>query len=157
MRIVSNSFKLSNNNQLHIPSKYTCDGANINPHLVWSDVPAGAQSFVLMIDDPDAPSEVWCHVLIYNIPATVHEIGEGALTTMKWNLGYNSWDKREYGGPCPPSGVHRYIFHLYALDRMLDESATRKWNRVSFLRYIQEEHPEQLIDTAEMIAVYQRN
>ena len=153
MRIVSNSFKLSSNHQLHIPSKYTCDGDNINPHLVWSDVPTDVQSFVLMIDDPDAPSEVWCHVLIYNIPAHIREIGEGALAAMKWNMGYNSWDKREYGGPCPPNGVHRYIFHLYALDHMLDES--RKWDRISFLQYIQE-HPEQLIATTEMMAVYQR-
>ncbi len=154
MKITSNSFQPNKKNQLQIPAKFTCDSENINPHLVWTNFPANTASFALMIDDPDAPAGIWCHVLIYNIPANVSEIAEGALTNMQWNLGYNSWNKREYGGPCPPSGVHRYVFHIYAFDRMLDES--RKWDRMSFLRYIQDEHPEQLLDEAELVATYQR-
>jgi Raf kinase inhibitor-like YbhB/YbcL family protein len=157
MKITSNSFTQSSDNTLQIPPKFTCDGENINPHLAWSDIPPGTKSFALMIDDPDASAGIWCHVLIYNIPPNVNEIAEGFLANMQWNLGYNSWNKREYGGPCPPSGVHHYVFHLYAFDRMLEESPTRKWDRISFLRYIQEEHPEQLLDTAEFIATYRRN
>ena len=102
-----------------IPSKYTCQGEDVNPELVIEDVPEGTKSLVLIMDDPDAPMGTWDHWVVWNIPPNVTVIGEdnvppGAI------IGKNSWGKNEYGGPCPPSGVHRYFFKLYALDTELD-------------------------------------
>lgn len=99
-----------------IPPAHTCDGANSIPPLDISDVPASAKSLALVMDDPDAPMGTWDHWLVWNIPATTRKITgqpEGVP-------GKNSWGRTDYGGPCPPSGVHRYFFRLYALDTMLD-------------------------------------
>lgn len=103
-----------------IPSTYTCDGANISPPLNWTDVPQGTRSFVLICDDPDAPVETWVHWVLFNIPANVDQLEE-ALTTLPAGAssGMTSFKKLSYGGPCPPSGTHRYFFKLYALDAAL--------------------------------------
>ena len=108
----------------NIPSRHTCDGPDLSPPLVFSGVPAGAGSLALVCDDPDAPGGVWDHFVLYNLsPATpglpegLHEAPaypDGSLS------GRNSWGRCGYGGPCPPSGVHRYFFTLYALAGMLD-------------------------------------
>jgi len=110
-----------------IPVKYSCDGENISPPLAWSDPPEGTQSFVLINDDPDAPVGVWIHWVLYNIPGdsrglneaipAQEELGDGS------QHGENSWGRRDYGGPCPPSGTHRYFFKLYALDIVLELGA----------------------------------
>ncbi|HOO40687.1 MAG TPA: YbhB/YbcL family Raf kinase inhibitor-like protein [Syntrophales bacterium] len=106
-----------------IPSKYTCDGKDISPPLAWKDVPDGTKSFALISDDPDAPMGTWVHWVIYNIPPDVTELEENIPREKEFKNGIvqgtNSWPKIGYGGPCPPSGTHRYYFKLYALDTML--------------------------------------
>ena len=95
-----------------IPSKYTADGANISPPLVWSGVPEGTKSLALINDDPDAPIGNWVHWLIKDIPPDTTEIKEGKTVgiEVKNNFGFV-----KYGGPAPPSGTHRYFFKLYAI------------------------------------------
>jgi Raf kinase inhibitor-like YbhB/YbcL family protein len=106
-----------------IPSKYTCDGENISPPLSWKNAPAETKSFALLIDDPDAPAGDWVHWIIYNIPAAIHELKEGAsskkLLPKEAIEGITDFRKTGYGGPCPPSGIHRYFFKLYALSTAL--------------------------------------
>ena len=101
-----------------IPKKYTCDGDDISPPLQISDVPENTKSLALIMDDPDAPVGVWDHWIAFNIPASISQINEGEEP--QGTPGKNSWGRTVYGGPCPPSGTHRYFFKLYALDTMLD-------------------------------------
>lgn len=130
MKLISPAF--SHNEA--IPMQYTCDGANISPALAWSDAPDETQSFVLIVDDPDAATlrslgeigarKPWVHWILFNIPATVEYIVEnqGAageeVAFMQGSTDFNSMHK--WGGPCPPHGTHHYHFTLYALDTMLD-------------------------------------
>ncbi len=110
-----------------IPARYSCDGENVSPSLAWTDPPAGTKSFALIMDDPDAPLDTWTHWVIYNIPTAAlglpesipagDQLPDGSLH------GMNSWKETGYGGPCPPSGTHRYFFKLYALDTVLDLEA----------------------------------
>ncbi|MBI2140478.1 YbhB/YbcL family Raf kinase inhibitor-like protein [Candidatus Woesearchaeota archaeon] len=95
-----------------IPSRYTCQGENINPQLGWAGPPAGTKSFALIVDDPDAPMGTWVHWLVKDIPPETEEIKEDSVPG---NEVMNSFGKKEWGGPCPPSGTHRYFFKLYAL------------------------------------------
>jgi Raf kinase inhibitor-like YbhB/YbcL family protein len=112
MKISSNAFGQGG----LIPVKYTCEGQDINPQLDIADVPEGTQSLALIVDDPDAPMGVWVHWVVYDIPV-VERIEENSVPGMQ---GTNNFKRQEYGGPCPPSGTHRYYFKLYALDRKLD-------------------------------------
>jgi Raf kinase inhibitor-like YbhB/YbcL family protein len=114
MKITSSAFQEGAN----IPPKFTCDGADTNPPLQIADVPAGAKSLALIIDDPDAPSGLFTHWAVWNIPPQASAIGEGS--TPKGVEGTNDFGKSGYGGPCPPSGAHRYYFKVLALDRELD-------------------------------------
>lgn len=114
-----------------IPRKYSCDGDDVSPPLAWSDVPAGARSLALICDDPDAPVGTWVHWVVFNLPPTVMGLSEGvpAQKAAAGGMhGANSWRRLGYGGPCPPSGTHRYFFKLYALDTTLalDNTATAK-------------------------------
>lgn len=102
-----------------IPSKYTCDGEDINPPLAIAGVPPGAKSLALVMDDPDAPMGTWVHWLVWNISTKTMQIEENSVPDNSTE-GKNSWGKSEYGGPCPPFGVHRYFFKLYALDTKLN-------------------------------------
>jgi len=109
-----------------IPIKYSCDGANASPPLEWN-FPAGeAQSFALIVDDPDAPGRTWVHWVIYNIPGTSARLPEGVPPEAELangvNLGVNSSGELGYAGPCPPGATHRYFFRLYALDSVLDSA-----------------------------------
>ena len=97
-----------------IPSVFTCDGRDVSPHLAWEDVPKGTKSFALIVDDPDAPTGTWVHWFMCNIPPNVREILEGSSPPGALQV-KNDFGKEGYGGPCPPSGVHRYFFKLYAL------------------------------------------
>jgi Raf kinase inhibitor-like YbhB/YbcL family protein len=103
-----------------ISAKYTCDGENVSPPLAWSGVPEAAKSLALVADDPDAPGGTWTHWVIYEIPATEKGLAENvpARDTLDGGArqGKNDFKKTGYGGPCPPSGTHRYFFKLYALD-----------------------------------------
>lgn len=107
-----------------IPARYSCDGRDISPPLEWKDVPAGAKSLALISDDPDAPARTWVHWVIYNIPPDVKKFEEDMPREKEFKNGMrqgnNDWSKIGYGGPCPPSGTHRYYFKLYALDAVLD-------------------------------------
>lgn len=109
-----------------IPSKYTCDGKNISPPLQWSGVPENAKSIAFIVDDPDAPMGVWVHWIIYNIPPTINHLEENISYDKKLKdgaiQGINDFRKNGYGGPCPPSGTHRYYFKIYALDLILEEN-----------------------------------
>jgi Raf kinase inhibitor-like YbhB/YbcL family protein len=108
LKIDSPAFK----NEEPIPSKYTCEGENISPPLTIHDIPQGAKSLALIVEDPDAPNGTFDHWLLWNIPVT-HELEE---KTNIGTSGINGFGKTGYGGPCPPSGTHRYFFRVYALD-----------------------------------------
>lgn len=105
-------------NEGAIPSKFTCDGANINPELTFSGVPSDTKSLVLVVDDPDAPSGTWTHWTVWNIDHETTEIGENTVPEGAIQ-GTTSDGSQGYHGPCPPSGTHRYFFKVYALDTIL--------------------------------------
>ncbi|HLC65665.1 MAG TPA: YbhB/YbcL family Raf kinase inhibitor-like protein [Candidatus Nanoarchaeia archaeon] len=105
-----------------IPAKYTCRGQDINPQLDILGVPKNAKSLVLIVDDPDAPMGMWVHWVVWNIPI-VTSIKENSIPGVQ---GMNDFGKKDYGGPCPPSGTHRYFFKLYALDTTLTLREGRK-------------------------------
>jgi Raf kinase inhibitor-like YbhB/YbcL family protein len=114
-----------------IPSKYTCDGADVSPPLRWESVPEGTKSIALISDDPDAPMGTWVHWVIFDLPAEVRELEENIPRDETLpngaTQGTNDFGRIGYGGPCPPGGTHRYFFKIYALDTRLDLAAgTRK-------------------------------
>ena len=98
-----------------IPVRFTCHGEDINPELHISDVPPGTSTLALIVDDPDAPNKTWVHWVVYNIPLT----GKIEQDSIPGEVGPNDFEQDNYGGPCPPSGTHRYFFKLYALDTEL--------------------------------------
>ncbi|MFC2162351.1 YbhB/YbcL family Raf kinase inhibitor-like protein [Candidatus Altiarchaeota archaeon] len=102
-----------------IPAKYTCDGDNVNPALTVEGIPANTRSLVLIVDDPDAPRGTWDHWLLFNIIPGEAIIDEG-IPPKSGKTGINSFRRTSYGGPCPPTGEHRYYFRAYALDTVLD-------------------------------------
>ncbi len=106
-----------------IPSRYTCDGEGLSPTLAWSGLPDSARSLVLIVDDPDAPAGTWVHWVVYDLPPDGKGLPEGVtpgqLNSWGASQGRNSWGRNDWGGPCPPSGTHRYYFKLYALDAEL--------------------------------------
>jgi len=105
-----------------IPVEYTCEGADRSPPLAWQGAPAATRSFVLIVDDPDAPDPAaprmtWVHWLLYNLPASTHSLTAGAGDVpAAARAGTNDFKRTAYGGPCPPIGRHRYLHKLYALD-----------------------------------------
>lgn len=99
-----------------IPVRYACDGDDVSPPLTINKIPAEVKSLALIIEDPDAPGGTWLHWLVWNIPVIKH-ISENEVPG---DQGMNDFGKISYGGPCPPSGVHRYVFKVYALDDLLD-------------------------------------
>jgi Raf kinase inhibitor-like YbhB/YbcL family protein len=120
MKITSSAFQEGGN----IPSKFTCDGGDTGPPLQIADVPSGAKSLALIMDDPDAPSGLFTHWMVWNISPQTNVIAEGS--TPKGARGTNDFGKSSYGGPCPPSGTHRYYFKIFAIDRELDLAAGAK-------------------------------
>lgn len=128
MKLESTSF--SNNGS--IPKQYTCDGEDLSPPLSWSEPPAETKSFVLICDDPDAPFGTFVHWVLYNLPPETRQLSENMSRNAEFSNGAvhgkTDFGKLGYGGPCPPSGTHRYFFKLYALDRQLDlgSGATKK-------------------------------
>ena len=136
-----------------IPSKYTCDGANISPPLVFSDVPEGAKGLALLMDDPDVPKSIrpdgmWDHWVVFNIDPATTEIPEGQNPA--GTLGVNTGGNTAYGGPCPPDREHRYFFKLYALDTELTLStgATKA--------QVEQAMQGHIIDQAELMGRYNR-
>lgn len=114
-----------------MPPKYTCDGDNVSPPLKWEGVPEKAKMLALIADDPDAPNGTWTHWLLFNLSASAKELPENIPPENQpasvATHGTNDFKKLGYGGPCPPSGTHRYFFKLYALDveLKLDAGATK--------------------------------
>lgn len=109
MELYSSAFK----NEEFIPKKYSCKGEDVNPELSWENVPEGTKSFALSIKDPDAPIGTFVHWLVYDIDKDLRKIEENSVPGKQVE---NNFGKEDYGGPCPPSGVHRYYFRLHALD-----------------------------------------
>ncbi len=141
-----------------IPSVYTCEGKDISPALSWSGVPAGTKSLALIVSDPDAPDpkapqRIWTHWVLFNLPPTLTSLPEGvqlqALPREAVN-GMNDWDRKGWGGPCPPVGRHRYYFRLSALDTVLD--AARPLNREQ-LEAAMRSH---VLATAELMGTYEK-
>ncbi|TGU74849.1 YbhB/YbcL family Raf kinase inhibitor-like protein [Geomonas terrae] len=119
MRLTSPAFKDNG----RIPARYTCDGDNINPELRIEHVPDGTKSLALVMEDPDAPNGLWVHWILWNMGPRTAELVEQA-EPREVVIGKNSWGHNRYGGPCPPSSTHRYIFRLYALDTTLELAGT---------------------------------
>ncbi len=120
MKIESTAFEPNG----FIPPEYTCDGEDISPSLSWDEPPAGTQSLTLICDDPDAPGKTWVHWVVYNLPPTTRSLSSnipaGDNLAHGGCQGINDFRKVQYGGPCPPGGIHRYFFKIYALDTELD-------------------------------------
>ncbi|WP_031435445.1 YbhB/YbcL family Raf kinase inhibitor-like protein [Methylomarinum vadi] len=141
-----------------IPQRFTCDGEDISPALNWSGVPEGAQSLVLIVDDPDAPDPAapkmtWVHWLLYNLPPTSTGLPEAVAAgdlpagTLQ---GSNDWRRTGYGGPCPPKGRHRYFHKLYALDVVLPD--LKRPSKAELEKAMQ----GHIIDQVQLIGTYQR-
>ena len=115
-----------------IPVEYTCEADDVSPPLAWSGAPEGTETFVLIVDDPDAPGQTFVHWVCFNLSGDatrlvrdvdVADAFAGASVTPQ--EGSNDFNNIGYGGPCPPPGddPHRYVFRLYALDTVLDLGA----------------------------------
>jgi len=119
----------------NIPKQFTCDGGDVSPALSWNDPPAGTRSFVLIMDDPDAPAGTWVHWVIYNLPATARQLPahvprKDQINGGGWQ-GLNDFRMAGYGGPCPPPGnPHRYFFRLYALDNLVTVKPRARRNEI---------------------------
>lgn len=119
MRLTSPAFEDNGK----IPAKYSCDGDNVNPELRVENVPSGTKSLALIMEDPDAPNGLWVHWVVWNIRPNIGVLVERA-EPRESVIGKNSWGHNQYGGPCPPSGTHHYVFRMYALDKTLDLAGT---------------------------------
>ncbi|MCK4500079.1 YbhB/YbcL family Raf kinase inhibitor-like protein, partial [Candidatus Babeliales bacterium] len=112
-----------------LPIDYTCDGKDISPPLSWKNLPKETQSVALLCDDPDAPMGTWIHWILFNISPSITTLTEAVdeATISGAIRGNNSWNRTGFGGACPPTGEHRYIFRIYALDTKLSltEGATK--------------------------------
>lgn len=114
-----------------IPARHSCEGYNISPPLKWSNLPADTVSLAIICEDPDAPSGLWTHWIIFNIPKDTPGLKEKIMpreeVDKKIRQGLNSWGTVGYRGPCPPQGTHHYYFRIFALDTILDlhSSCTR--------------------------------
>lgn len=138
-----------------MPSKYTCDGENLNPPLQFSEVPANAQSLVMLMDDPDVPKDLkpdgmWDHWVIYNMDPHTTEILENA--TPPGAVGLNSGNTQSYYGACPPDRQHRYFFKLYALDTRLEFANPAAVTKQMVIEAMQ----GHIIEGAELIGLYER-
>ncbi len=120
MKLTSTAFEAD----ASIPERYTCEGQDLAPPLQWGEVPAGARSLALVVDDPDAPDPAapqttWVHWVVVDLPPETAGLPEGGALPAGARAGLNDWKRASYGGPCPPIGRHRYFFKLYALDTRL--------------------------------------
>ncbi|MDD5194851.1 MAG: YbhB/YbcL family Raf kinase inhibitor-like protein [Candidatus Omnitrophica bacterium] len=129
-----------------MPKKYTCDGEEINPPLTIEDIPQGAKSLALIVDDPDAPAHTWVHWVVFDIDV-VNRIAENSIPGKQ---GANDSNPRNYGSPCPPSGTHRYFFKIYALDTKLGlKEGIRKQD-------LEEKMKGHILGQAQTVGLYKR-
>jgi Raf kinase inhibitor-like YbhB/YbcL family protein len=142
MKITSPDFK---NSEL-IPKKFTCDGEDVSPGLVIESIPQQAKSLALVVDDPDAPMGTWVHWVVYDMPLS-SRIEQNSTPGKQ---GINDFGRRNYGGPCPPSGTHRYFFKVYALDAMLN--LKEGLNKKGLERFLQ----GHILEKAELVGLYKR-
>ncbi len=136
-----------------IPKKYTCQGEDINPPLKITGVPSGTISLALIMDDPDAPMGTWVHWTVWNIPPVTQSISENVGTIAvegMWSEGLTSFGRSGYGGPCPPSGTHRYFFKLYAIDTTLTLPSTAS------KKALEKAIEGHVLDEAQLIGLYQK-
>jgi Raf kinase inhibitor-like YbhB/YbcL family protein len=134
-----------------IPQKFTCDGDNVSPNLEIRGVPANARTLAFVLDDPDAPSGTFSHWVIWNIPPITDKIVSGSLPVGACE-GLNSLGKIGYVGPCPPSGMHNYIFTLYALDTSIEDLDPSYTDR----KTLHEKLTGHIIATSELIGLYKK-
>jgi len=154
MRLSSTVFQ----NMGPIPSRYTCDDADVSPPLAWDDVPNDTKSFVLIVDDPDAPDpaapkRVYVHWVVYDIPASARALPESATAktlAAGSREGKNDFGHTHYGGPCPPIGRHRYFHKLYALDATLGDRG--KLSKAEVLAAMK----GHVLAEAELVGTYER-
>ncbi len=144
MEVKSNDFE---HNKM-LDAKFTCQGQNISPQLIFENVPEGTKSLALSVVDPDAPGGNFIHWLVYNIPAGIKEIPQGAHPPSGSTEVINDFGKREYGGPCPPLGTHRYFFTVYALDA----DNLQGLSKSNFTNEVK----QHAIETAEIIGLYKK-
>ena len=145
MKLTSSAFE---QNQ-PIPAQYTCDGVNHHPSLTFSQVPEEAQSLALVVEDPDAPTKVFTHWLLYDLPPSTQGIPEREMPS-SGTIGVNDFGTRGYKGPCPPSGMHHYVFKLFALDTRLGlPEGTNKEDVLAKMK-------GHVIATAELAGTYRR-
>lgn len=150
--IRSDTFSLSSKNfqaNQMIPEKFTCDGSDYSPALEWFGAPDKTKSFVLIMDDPDAPIGMWDHWILFNIPSNATKLEENQqVLPHGTKMGNNSWNRGKYGGPCPPDREHRYFFKVYALDCLLNlaEGATKQ--------EIESAMKGHILASAELIGIY---
>ncbi|MFN8243685.1 MAG: YbhB/YbcL family Raf kinase inhibitor-like protein [Ferruginibacter sp.] len=130
-----------------MPARFTCDGLNISPPIEIRQVPEETQSLALIMDDPDAPRGTWVHWVVWNIPVT-HLLKENEVHGVE---GMNDFQRHHYGGPCPPSGMHRYFFKVYALDTVLELPASAGKTA------LEEAMSDHIIGFGEMVGLYKRN
>jgi len=151
MKLTSPVFK----HQALIPFAYTCEGQNISPRLEWTEQPQLTRTLALIMDDPDATSGTWVHWVIFNIPSTSNSLEESFPKELEFQngtrQGVNSSGLIGYTGPCPPSGTHRYIFKLYALERVLDLEAGS--TKDDLLKAMQ----NHILEETHLIGLYQRS
>lgn len=153
MRITSTVFR----NEGTIPKLYTCEGKDISPPLVWTDVPTGTKSLALIVDDPDAPDPAapkmtWVHWVLYNMPSATEGLPEGVKSLPPGTKeGVNDWNRTGYGGPCPPIGRHRYFHKLYALDIVLPD--LRQPTKVQ----LEQAMKGHILAEAQLMGTYQKN
>ena len=142
MKLTSKEFKHNE----YIPAKFTCQGKDINPGLKIDDIPEGTKNLTLIVDDPDAPMGMWVHWVIYDI-AVIPQIEENSIPGKQ---GINDFGRKNYGGPCPPSGTHRYFFKIYALDKKLNlaEGINKQELETAMKKHI--------LDKAELIGLYKK-
>ena len=137
-----------------MPRRYTCEGEDVSPPLAWSGAPETTRSFALIVEDPAAPTQIWTHWVVYDIPASSRALpaGQDGNTLPAGSLlGLNDWQRARYGGPCPPVGRHRYIHRLFALDCRLEN--LRAPTRAQLLRAMQ----GHIIAAAQLIGTYQKS
>ena len=151
MRLTSSAFRQGE----AIPKRFTCDGEDVSPQLSWQDAPKETKAFAVIVHDPDAPrAEGFTHWLLYNIPPNVTSIQENVPKQAKVShlgvQGLNDFGKLGYGGPCPPSGSHRYFVRLYALRKELDLEPGTKAQQV------QEAISGIVIEQTELMGTYAR-